>query len=228
MWWVQTLWDARKGPGQTLLISHFQLRLQISRFLQVTWQGCTSVAVLRRSQDLKMWESGWYSWYLKWVLSALTKHLQRLKNWQKQWFCSESCSAERHILVLRENLKWVLQSFSFPDSAVQRNTGVQDGRKCVGLPLPCYWMVVSTDMLFLQDPLGSCKGNESVIWGSNSFLEPCDSSYGHQRILVIISGQQFLFGHVMVQMSLNCALLCDNSTFSAKKNSFVKVKTWLT
>lgn len=155
---------------------------------------------------------------LKWVPSALTKHLQRFQNWQEQCFCPSSCSAERHISVLTENLKWILQRFSFPNSAVRRNTGVQDGRKCVGLPLPCYWMVVSTDMLFLQDPLGSCKGNDSVIWGSSSFLEPCDSPYRHQRILVIISGPQFPFGHVLVQMSLNYAQVWNNSTFSAKEN----------
>lgn len=125
--------------------------------------------------------------------------LNTCKGFDWHWFYSSSSGAERHISVLTErnlNLKQVLQQFSFPNSAVQRNTDVQDGRKCVGLPLPCYWMVVSTDMLFLQDPLGSCKGNDSVIWGSSSFLEPCDSPYGHQRILVIISGQQFPFDHV--------------------------------
>lgn len=214
MWWVQTLWDARKGPGQTLLISHSQLRLQICRFLQVTWLfsgllGCLRCGGHRTYRWLVLVsESEWYSWYLR-SFSHTGKHwnghtsslhsLNTCKGFDWHWFYSSSSGAERHILVLTErnlNLKQVLQQFSFPNSAVQRNTDVQDGRKCVGLPLPCYWMVVSTDMLFLQDPLGSCKGNDSVIWGSSSFLEPCDSPYGHQRILVIISGQQFPFDHV--------------------------------
>lgn len=214
MWWVQTLWDARKGPGQTLLISHSQLRLQICRFLQVTWLfsgllGCLRCGGHRTYRWLVLVsESEWYSWYLR-SFSHTGKHwnghtsslhsLNTCKGFDWHWFYSSSSGAERHISVLTErnlNLKQVLQRFSFPNSAVQRNTDVQDGRKCVGLPLPCYWMVVSTDMLFLQDPLGSCKGNDSVIWGSSSFLEPCDSPYGHQRILVIISGQQFPFDHV--------------------------------
>lgn len=155
----------------------------------MTVQQCTGVNTIRRSQDLKMSKSRWYSWYLKSFSHTgicplcAHSHLQRFQNWQRLWFCPSSCSAGRHIPALTENRKWVLQRFSFPHSAVQENTGVQDGRKCVGLPLPCYWMVVSTDMLFLQDPLSSCKGNDSVIWGSSSFLEPCDSPYGHQRIL---------------------------------------------
>lgn len=215
MWWVQTLWDARIGPGQTLLISHFQLRLQICRFVQVTWRsaelsgGCDSAVT-----GLKMSEHGCYFWYLNYFPTQVTARLKLTEAVCLPFIMQ----AERHISVLRGNLKWVLRTF--PNSAIHRDNGVQDGRKCVGWPLPCYWMLVSTDMLFLQDPLGSCKGNDSVICSSSSLLELCDSISGHQRILVIISEQQFPLRYVFVQMPLNYAPECNNSTFSAKENAY--------
>lgn len=45
-------------------------------------------------------------------------------------------------------------------------------------------------MLFLQDPLGSCKGNDSVIQSWSSFLGLFDNPNERQRIPVINSGQQ--------------------------------------
>lgn len=167
------------------------------------------ICVLGWLGELLVSENGWYSWYFKSFfphryrqtvdksifLSALAKHLQRFQNWQKQWFFPLYHAALRDTFLYQQQEILTLNKFSFRSSALQRSTEVQDGRKCVGLPLPYYWVVVSTDMLFLQDPLGSCKGNDSVIWGSGSFLEPCDSPYEHQRILVIISEQQFPVGH---------------------------------
>lgn len=53
-----------------------------------------------------------------------------------------------------------------------------------------YWKTVSKDGLFLQDTLGSCKGNDSVIQSWSSFLELFDNPHERQRISVITSGQQ--------------------------------------
>lgn len=56
--------------------------------------------------------------------------------------------------------------------------------------VPYCWKAVSRDVLFLQDPLGSCKGNDSVIQSWSSFLELFDNPHQRQRIPVINSGQQ--------------------------------------
>lgn len=183
------------------------------------WHDCSAVVTIPRSQDLKMAGVRERVVFLVSEIFFPHRYMQGL---------DRSSDFALHHAVLRhfrKPKKVFLQRLVSP-TQLMRNTGVQDGRKCVGSPLPCYWMVVSTDMLFLQDPLGSCKGNDSVIWSSSSFLEPCDSPHGHQRILIIISQQQFPFGHVLVQMSLNYTPVTI-ALITPRKIVLGKVQTWL-
>lgn len=81
-------------------------------------------------------------------------------------------------------------------------------------------------MLFLQDPLGSCKGNDSVIQSWSSFLELFDNPQQRQRIPVISSGQQAsLLG--MFTGRCHRATTERNTGIETKREKKIKIRLYL-
>lgn len=173
MGWVQTLQDARKkkkGQRKLCLSAIFSSGYRNAEFFR--WHDSSMQRshrrIYRRLQMVS--KSVWYSWYLKlFSHTSLGSRNMTGKKWMdtNEVFRADRCgnftlrNTFQHQQREKSHHKWDLRMFRFPWSHE-----CAKWQKCVGSLRACCWVVsVSTDMLFLQDPLGSCKGNESVIRG---------------------------------------------------------------
>lgn len=105
-----------------------------------------------------------------------------------KFFCSRTCTILLHPALRHEDYFRVMLDGGWGWGASRKVQCKVAEVVCAAL---CHIIErLSAEMLFLQDPLGSCKGNDSVIQSWSSFLELFDNPHERQRIPVINFGQQ--------------------------------------
>lgn len=151
MWWVQTLRDARKGPGKLYLSAIFSSGYKNTGFLRWMLVQQDTGMVITQSKDLKtVTESGRHSWYLKtFSHTGIGGRDMTCTNWNRKKSKMSlrplnTCNGFRHDKHSDFEVSQSWETFNYQykeifmvhksNLAVQWNGDVQGGQKCMGLP----------------------------------------------------------------------------------------------